>query len=87
MHVKRDLVSVLMEYGQTREVKVTFRDMERSGPHHASRFVYLDMLVSVFRQTSNFTLYYCKGQIKQVKDPFHVSGQRHVGHLLLATLT
>jgi len=38
MHVKRDLVSVLMEYGQTREVKVTFEDMERSGPHHASRF-------------------------------------------------
>ncbi|XP_035826682.1 uncharacterized protein LOC101845013, partial [Aplysia californica] len=38
MHVKRDLVSVLMEYGQTREVKVTFQDMERSGPHHASRF-------------------------------------------------
>ncbi|XP_059161957.1 double-stranded RNA-specific adenosine deaminase-like isoform X2 [Physella acuta] len=38
MHVKRDLVSVLMEYGQTREVKVSFKDMERSGPHHASRF-------------------------------------------------
>lgn len=38
MHVKRDLVSVLMEYGQTREVKVAFEDMERSGPHHASRF-------------------------------------------------
>ena len=38
MHLKRDLVSILMEYGQTREVKVTFKDMERSGPHHASRF-------------------------------------------------
>ncbi|GFR67276.1 double-stranded RNA-specific adenosine deaminase [Elysia marginata] len=38
MHLKRDLVSILMEYGQTREVKVTFKNMERSGPHHASRF-------------------------------------------------
>nr|KAG5699236.1 hypothetical protein BaRGS_012757 [Batillaria attramentaria] len=38
MYAKRDPVSVLMEYGQTREVKVGFSDISRSGPHHASRF-------------------------------------------------
>ncbi|PVD33793.1 hypothetical protein C0Q70_05054 [Pomacea canaliculata] len=38
MFVRRDPVSVLMEYGQTREVKVSFTDIIRSGPHHASRF-------------------------------------------------
>lgn len=38
MYAKRDPVSVLMEYGQTREVKVGFADISRSGPHHASRF-------------------------------------------------
>lgn len=37
MFVRRDPVSVLMEYGQTREVKVSFTDIIRSGPHHASR--------------------------------------------------
>ncbi|XP_076450052.1 double-stranded RNA-specific adenosine deaminase adr-2-like isoform X1 [Babylonia areolata] len=38
MFNKRDPVSILMEYGQTREVKVSFTEMSRSGPHHASRF-------------------------------------------------
>ncbi|XP_071100189.1 double-stranded RNA-specific editase 1-like isoform X1 [Haliotis cracherodii] len=34
----RDPVSVLMEYGQTREVTVEFTDFSRSGPDHASCF-------------------------------------------------